>query len=73
MSGQTNCSKITVHSFPAGRSALKDSVDNKLASLLIVSLRKALSRILPSRCVRQVAGSTPPLITRFGVVPQFFL
>ena len=44
--GQTNWFKIGIHSFPAWRSAFKDSVTNKPASLL-VSLGKALGGIPP--------------------------
>ena len=57
-SGQTNDFKIGIHSFPAWRSALKDSVESKLASLLVVPLGKALSGISPSWCGRQVAGNS---------------
>ena len=36
---------IGIHSFPAWRSTLKDSVKNKPASLLVLSLGKALNGI----------------------------
>ena len=46
------------YSFPAWRSAPKrDSVENKLASLLVVSLSKALNGMPPSVYGRQVAYS----------------
>ena len=53
--GQTNDLKIGIHSFPAWRSALKG---NKPASLLVVSLGKALSGIPPSWCDKQMAGKS---------------
>ena len=54
--------KNGIHSFPAWRSALKrDSVVNKPASLLVVSLGKALNGTLPPLCGRQVAH---PYFTR---------
>ena len=37
---------------------LRDSVENKPASLLVVPLEKALSGILPSWCGRQMAGNS---------------
>ena len=37
---------------------LRDSVENKPASLLVVPLGKGLSGIPPSWCVRQVAGNS---------------
>ena len=49
---------IGIHSFPAWRSALKDSVENKPASLLVVPLGKALGGIPPSWCGRQMAGNS---------------
>ena len=45
----------SIHNFPAWRSALRDSVENKPASLL-VSLGKAPNWMPPSSCGRQVAG-----------------
>ena len=36
----------------------RDSVENKPASILVVPLEKALSRILPSWCGRQMAGNS---------------
>ena len=36
----------------------RDSVDNKPASLLVVPLGSALSRIPPSWCGRQMAGNS---------------
>ena len=48
--------KNGIHSFPAWRSALKrDSVENKPASLLVVSLGKTLNGTPPPLCGRQVA------------------
>ena len=48
--------KNGIHSFPAWRSAYKrDSVENEPASLLVVSLGKALNGMPPSLCGRQVA------------------
>ena len=46
-SGQTNDFIIGIHSFPAFKH-LRDSVENKPASLLVVPLEKALSGIPPS-------------------------
>ena len=39
--------KNGIHSFPAWRSAHKDSVENKPASLFVVSLGKALNGMPP--------------------------
>ena len=48
--------KNGIHSFPAWRLAYKrDSVENKPASLLVVSLGKALNATPPPLCGRQVA------------------
>ena len=47
-----------IHSFPACRSAFKDSVENMPASFLVVPLEKALSGIIPSWCDRQKAGNS---------------
>ena len=48
--------KNGIHSFPAWRLIQKkDSVENKTASFLVVSLGKALKGTLPSLCGRQVA------------------
>ena len=48
--------KNGIHSFPAWRSAYnRDSVKNKPASSLVVSLGKALNGTLPPLCGRQVA------------------
>ena len=49
-------SKNGIHSFPAWRSAHRDSVENKPASLLVVSLGKALNGMPPSLCGRQMVG-----------------
>ena len=38
--------------------SLLDSVENKPASSLVVPLEKALSRISPSWCGRQMAGNS---------------
>ena len=50
--------KNGIHSFPAWRSANRDSAENKPASLLVVSLGKTLDGMLPSLCGRQVGGQT---------------
>ena len=48
--------KNGIHRFFAWRLAQKrDSVENKLASLLVVSLGKAFNGMSPSLCGRQVA------------------
>ena len=47
--------KDGIHSFPAWRSAHRNSVENKPASLLVVSLGKALNGMPPSLCGRQMA------------------
>ena len=48
--------KKGIHTFPAWRSAQKrDCVENKPASLLVVSLGKALNGTPPPLCGRQVA------------------
>ena len=55
--------KSSIHSFPAWRSAQKNSVENKPASSLAVSLGKTLNGISPSLCDRQVAGpSSLPVV-----------
>ena len=55
--------KIGVHNFPAWRSAHEDSVENEPASMLVVSLGKALNGMPPSLCRRQVAGpSSLPIV-----------
>ena len=55
--------KNGIHSFPSWRSAHRDSVENKPASLLIVSLGKALNGMLPSLCGRQMVGpSSLPVV-----------
>ena len=51
--------KNGIHSFPAWLSAPKGwrpSVENKPASLLVVSLGKALNGMPPSLCGRQMVG-----------------
>ena len=54
----TECVVVTVL-----RSAQKSSVENKPASLLVVSLGKALNGMPPSSCGRQVAGpSSLPVV-----------
>ena len=52
--------KNGIHSFPAWRSAHRDSVENKPASLLVVSLGKALD------------GTPPPLRGRPVVRPAVY-
>ena len=61
-------SKNDIRSFPAWRSAHRDSVENKPASLLVVSLGKVLNGMPPSSCGRQVAGpsSLPFMVARYG-------
>ena len=55
--------KNGIHSFPAWRSAQRDSVENKPASLLVVSLGKALNGMPPSLCGRQMVGpSSLPVV-----------
>ena len=55
--------KNGIHSFPAWRSAHRDSVENKPANLLVVSLGKALNGTPPSSCGRQVVGpSSLPVV-----------
>ena len=51
-----NTLKNGIHSFPAWHSANKDSVKNKLASLLVVSLGETLNGMSLSLCGRQVVG-----------------
>ena len=47
--------KNGIHSFPAWRSANRDSVENKPANSLVLSLGKTLNETSPSLCGRQVA------------------
>ena len=55
--------KNGIHSFPAWRSENRDSVENKLANLLVVSLGKALNGTPPSLCDRQLVGpSSLPVV-----------
>ena len=56
--------KNGIHSFPAWRSAYKrDSVESKPASLLVLSLGKALNGMPPSLCGRQMVGpSSLPVV-----------
>ena len=54
--------KNGIHSFSAWRSANRDSVENKLASLLVVSLGKAFNEMPPSLCGRQVMGPSSLLV-----------
>ena len=58
--------KNGIHNFFAGRSAHRDSVENKLASLLVVSLGKALNVTPSSLCGRQVVGpsSLPVMVAQ---------
>ena len=48
--------KNGIHSFPVWRSAHRDSVENKPASLLVESLGKTLKGMSLSLCGRQVMG-----------------
>ena len=50
--------KNGIHSFPACRSAYRDSVENKPASLLVVSLGIALHGMPPFPCGRAKQSST---------------
>ena len=55
--------KNGIHSFPAWRSANRDSVENKPANLLVVSLGKTLNGMPPSLCGRQmVRPSSLPVV-----------
>ena len=59
--------KNGIHSFPAWRSAQKkDNVENKPASLFVVSLGKTLNGTPPSLCGRQVAY--PSVLHRVTIV-----
>ena len=49
-------SKNGIYSFLAWRSANRDSMENKPASLLVVSLGKTLNGMPPSLCGRQMMG-----------------
>ena len=48
--------KKGIYSFPAWRSAKRNSVENKPASLLVVSMSKTLNGMPPSLCGRQMMG-----------------
>ena len=55
--------KNGIHSFPAWRSAHRDSGENKTASLLVVFLGKTLNGMPPFLCVRQMVGpSSLPIV-----------
>ena len=55
--------KNGIHSFPAWRSKHRDSVENKPASLLVVSSGKALNGTPPFLCGKQLAGpSSLPVV-----------
>ena len=55
--------KNGIYSFPAWRLVHKDSVENKPASLLVVSLDKTLNGMPPPLCGRQVVGpSSQPVV-----------
>ena len=55
--------KNGIHSFPAWCSAHRNSVENKPASLLVVSLSKTLNGMPPSLCGKQVVGpSSLPIV-----------
>ena len=45
---------LLIHSFPTWRSAHRDSVENKLAGLLVVFMCMALNGTPPSLCGRQI-------------------
>ena len=57
-SGQTNDFIISIYSFLLDVQHQRDSVKNKPASLLVVSMGKTLSGISPSWYGRQVAGNS---------------
>ena len=57
-SGQTNDSKIGIHSFPAWRSAFKGQCGESRQVYLLCRLGKALNGIRPSQCGRQMAGNS---------------
>ena len=59
--------KNGIHSFPLGAQQIRASVENKPASLLVVSLGKALNGMLPSLCGRQMVGpsSLPVVVAQF--------
>ena len=57
-----NTLKNGIHGFPAWRSANRDSVENKPASLLVVSLDKTLNGMPPSLYGRQMVGPSSLLI-----------
>ena len=54
--------KNGIHSFCAWFSAHRDSVENKPASLLVVSLGKTLNGMSLSLCGRQVVGTSSPAV-----------
>ena len=55
--------KNGIHSFPAWRSANRDSVETKPSSLLVVSFGKTLNGIPSFSCGRQVVGpSSLPVV-----------
>ena len=55
--------KNHIYSFPAWRSTNRDSVENKPASLLVVSFGKTLNGITPSLCGTQMVGpSSLPVV-----------
>ena len=58
--------KNGIHSLPAWRSAYRDSVENKPARLLVVSLGKTLNGMPPCSCGRQVArpSSLPVVVVQ---------
>ena len=58
--------KNDIHAFPAWHSAHWDSVKNNLASLLVVSLGKALNGMPPCLCGRQMVGpgSLPVMVAQ---------
>ena len=55
--------KIGIYSSLLGAQHIRDSVENKPASLLVVSLGKALNGMPPSLCGRQMVGpSSLPVV-----------
>ena len=54
--------KNRIHSFPARRSARRNSVENNPESLFVVSLGKALTEMPSSSCGRQLVRTSSLLV-----------
>ena len=63
--------KNGIHSFPAWRSASRDSVEEKPAISLAVSLGKTLNGLPPSLCDRQMAEPSSLQITQPNVAAEY--